>query len=101
MEQVIAMQVEFRGEVLSGTRNSAWRPGHRSYQKGPATIRFMGRENGSGPFWVRDEPVDVILTKVEHAVAEGKYEIFMNFMRVAGQPVADQNKITLLEWVLA
>ena len=100
METTIAMQAEFKDEVLRGDRTSAWRPGHRSYREGPATIRFMERA-GSGPFWTHDKPVDVVLTKVEHVAAEGKYEIFMNFMRMAGQPAPDQNKITLLEWVLA
>lgn len=93
------MQAEFRDEVLSGERSTAWRPGHRDYRQGPATIRFMER-GGIGPFWTNDSPVDVVLTKVEHTQAEGRYEIFMNFLRQAGQPVADLNQITLLEWRL-
>lgn len=99
-ETVISMNAEFRDEILDGSRSAAWRPGHRNYEPGPAKIRFMEKNNSNQPFWTHDPPVDVVLTKVEHATAEGKYEIFMNFLRMAGQPVADENKITLLEWKL-
>ena len=93
MEIVIAMHADLRDEVLSGLRTSAWRPGHRDYAKGPATIRFLDKDPDR-PSWTNDPPVDVILTNVEHTQAAGKYEVFANFLGL-GQD------ITLLEWVLA
>ena len=43
-ESTIAMLARLRGEVLDGVRNGAWRPGHRDYKEGPATIRFCEAE---------------------------------------------------------
>jgi hypothetical protein len=90
-EIVIPMHANFRGEVLRGERTSAWRPGHRGYQEGPATIRFLADDQFSDE---NAPPVDVILTKVEHAEATGKYAIFADFLGLG-------EDITLLEWALA
>ena len=86
------MHQMFRDEVLDGSRHKAWRPGHRDYRLGPATILFI---NSVTP------PVDVILTKVEHTTASGKYAAYMMFLRDQGQAEEDNGKITLLEWDLA
>lgn len=93
MEIVIAMHAELRDEVLAGTRTSAWRPGHRDYAKGPATIRFLDKDP-DGPQWTQDPPLDVVLTQVKHTQAAGKYAIFADFLGLG-------EDITLLEWVLA
>jgi hypothetical protein len=82
----------FLDKVRDGTKTSVWRPGHRDYVPGPAQILFVGDST---------VVIDIILTKVEHAVASGKYKIFMDFMRAMGQPEDDDNNITLLEWKLA
>jgi len=91
METVVWMHPSLKGEVLDGSRTSAWRPSHRDYALGPATILFIGDST----------VIDIILTKVEHTIASGKYAAFMMFMRDMGQMEEDDGKITLLEWKLA
>lgn len=99
-ETVIPMLAQLRDEVLSGTRRTAWRPGHRDYREGPVTIRFLESPDGT-PQWTSDDPVDVWLTKVEHTQATGRYRIFQQFLIAQGQAPNTGNDITFLEWVLA
>jgi hypothetical protein len=100
-ETVIAMHADLRPEVLAGDRRTAWRPGHRGYAVGPATIRFLlTAESAGSATWTDDEPVDVMLTKVEHAKAKGRYQVYQRFLVSQGQAPDDEDKITLLEWVL-
>lgn len=96
-ETVISMSANLRGEVLRGERTQAWRPGHRDYAVGPATIRFML----DSKFVDQDAPpIDVMLTKVEHTQAKDKYQQFQRFVIEQGLAPDDGDDITLLEWVL-
>lgn len=96
-EYEIALHANLRGEVLTSERTSAWRPGHRDYREGPATIRFLidGQfDDENAP------PIDVKITKVGHTQAEGKYAIYQRFLIDQGLAPDDDDRITLLEWVL-
>lgn len=97
METTIAMHANLRGEILRGDRTSAWRPGHRNYAVGPATIRFLIDERFDDE---NAPPIDIMLTKVEHAAATGKYAIFQRFLTNQGQAPEHEGRITLLEWVV-
>lgn len=97
-ETVISMNANFRGEVLERERTSAWRPGHRDYAVGPATIRFLIDEQFDDE---NAPPIDVMLTKVEHTRATGKYLVYQRFLIEQGLAPDDDDRITLLEWALA
>lgn len=99
VETTISMQSELRQEVLAGERTSAKRPGHRNFQVGPASIRFL-REGNHGPYWTADKPVDVWITEVRHLIAEDKFAVFMHFLHEQGQSDESQGRITEIHWIL-
>lgn len=100
-ETVIPMLAQLRDEVLSGTRRTAWRPGHRDYREGPVTIQFLAQSKSLGlTYDIAIPPVDVWLTKVEHTQATGRYRIFQQFLIAQSQAPNTGNDITFLEWVL-
>jgi len=86
-ETVIHMSPLVRGQVESGHLARIWRPGHRGYEIGPATILFND-----------GEIIPVQITNVKHTVAEGLEKRFMEVLRELGQQAPDGDAITLIEF---
>lgn len=92
IEYVIFMDRSLRGSVVTGERTECFRPGHRNYREGPATIRFLHDDQN---------PVDIWILEVLHTGASGITKSFHDALTRLGEPPREGDKVTKLRWTLA
>jgi hypothetical protein len=94
METVIYMSPLKREEIESGEMTSCFRPGHRDYRLGPATIVFKMGDHAVG------KPIDIYITDVVHTMAGDRELAFSQALVRLGVKDEVEKKVTKLTWSL-
>ena len=90
-ETVIWMDGAMHQPVVRGEKKDCWRPGHREYQEGPATIQFITAMANA-------RPVDIMITEVRHTRAEAMTLSFVKALERLGYEPVGGDKVTYLTW---
>jgi hypothetical protein len=94
VEKIIYMIPYKRKEVESGEMTSCFRPGHRDFRLGPATIVFRQDNHAVG------SPIDVYITEVVHTKAQDRELAFSEALVRLGVRDEVEDKVTRISWAL-